>query len=83
MKQQDCIDTIAQDLRMPVEPALGRLWLGWLVNRAQGMPEQLLVWLERGRQRRHLAAMDDHMLRDIGLSRADVSAETEKWFWQP
>ena len=83
MKQQDCIDTIAQDLRLPVEPTLGRLWLGWLVSRVQPMPEQLLVWLDRSRQRRHLATMDDRMLRDIGISRAAAWAETQKWFWQP
>lgn len=44
--------------------------------------EQLLVWLERSRQRRHLAMLSDHMLKDIGLTRADVEAETSKPFWQ-
>ncbi len=83
MRQQDCIDTIARGPRLSVEPTIGRFWLGWLVSRLERMPEQLLLWLDRSRQRRHLAAMNDHMLRDIGLSRADISAETQKWFWQP
>jgi uncharacterized protein YjiS (DUF1127 family) len=49
----------------------------------QSVAERLMEWPERSRQRRHLAAMDDYMLRDIGLTRADVRTETEKWFWQP
>ena len=45
--------------------------------------ETLLTWLERARQRRHLRTLSDHMLRDIGLSRADVEGEAGKPFWQP
>jgi uncharacterized protein YjiS (DUF1127 family) len=41
----------------------------------------ILEWQERSRQRRHLATLDDNMLRDIGLSRADVDRETHKHFW--
>lgn len=43
----------------------------------------LFDWQERRRQRRVLAAMDDYMLRDIGLSVADVHQETHKPFWRP
>jgi uncharacterized protein YjiS (DUF1127 family) len=43
----------------------------------------LLTWQERARQRHHLASLSDHMLRDIGLTRADIMAETTKQFWQP
>ncbi len=42
----------------------------------------LLGWQERAQQRRHLESLSDHMLRDIGLSRADVLAETTKRFWE-
>jgi uncharacterized protein YjiS (DUF1127 family) len=38
-------------------------------------------WHERARQRRRLSEIDDRMLEDIGLSRADVSREVEKPFW--
>ena len=41
----------------------------------------VLEWQERARQRRRLAELDDRMLRDIGLSRADVGREVEKPFW--
>lgn len=45
--------------------------------------DRLLSWQERSRQRHQLASLSDHMLRDIGLSRADILAETTKRFWQP
>ena len=44
--------------------------------------EQALSWLERARQRRQLRELGDHMLKDIGLSRADVEAEAAKPFWR-
>ena len=34
------------------------------------------------RQRRNLAQLDDYMLKDIGLSRADVAEEIDKGFWR-
>lgn len=43
--------------------------------------ELLTQWQERARQRRHLQALDDRLLRDIGLSRADVEFESRKRFW--
>jgi len=39
--------------------------------------------LERARQRRSLADLDDRRLRDLGLSRADVEREAAKPFWRP
>jgi uncharacterized protein YjiS (DUF1127 family) len=42
-----------------------------------------MTWLDRARQRRRLAELSDHMLRDIGLTRADVWAEVDKPFWRP
>jgi len=32
--------------------------------------------------RRHLAHMDDRLLRDIGLSRLDAKREINKPFWR-
>ena len=63
--------------RPVVGPALGAAG-GWL---AQAY-EQVLGWLDRMHQRRHLAQLSDHMLKDIGLTRADVEAETSKPFWR-
>lgn len=45
--------------------------------------DALVSWLERDCQRRALLKMDDRMLNDIGLSRADVEREAEKPFWRP
>ena len=39
-------------------------------------------WCDRSAQRLHLAQLDDRMLRDIGVSRADAYGESQKWFWQ-
>lgn len=42
----------------------------------------LQLWSERASQRRRLAELDGHMLKDIGISRADAAREYGKWFWQ-
>jgi len=44
--------------------------------------DTVLDWQDRARQRRQMAMMDDHLLRDIGLSRADLECEYEKPFWR-
>jgi uncharacterized protein YjiS (DUF1127 family) len=44
--------------------------------------EVLLDWRDRARQRRRLAMLDHYMLRDIGLSPADVEHEVDKPFWR-
>jgi len=41
----------------------------------------LSTWFERSRQRRHLHSLDEHMLKDIGVTRADVEFEAQKHFW--
>ncbi len=43
----------------------------------------LLSWADRARQRRHLAGLDDRLLRDIGISRVEVEAEISRPFWRP
>jgi uncharacterized protein YjiS (DUF1127 family) len=41
----------------------------------------LATWATRTRSRRHLAALDDRMLADVGLTRNSVIAEVRKPFW--
>lgn len=43
----------------------------------------LALWYRRRRQRRHLAELGDHLLRDIGKTRRQALAEAEKPFWRP
>jgi uncharacterized protein YjiS (DUF1127 family) len=39
-------------------------------------------WRRRVADREHLLTLDDGMLRDIGLSRADIEVEASKPFWR-
>lgn len=67
----------------PLYPASGGLeaspWLRRVVN---GLARALTTWHERLRQRERLATLDDHLLRDIGLTRAQALAESTKPFWR-
>ena len=42
----------------------------------------LLLWLERRRDRHKLGALSDYMLKDLGVTRADIDVETRKMFWR-
>lgn len=43
---------------------------------------QLGEWRARAQSRQLLQRLDYRMLRDVGLSRADVVRECAKYFWQ-
>lgn len=45
--------------------------------------DTLFAWQRRRADRMRLQSMDDHILRDVGLSRADIEAEASKPFWRP
>jgi uncharacterized protein YjiS (DUF1127 family) len=67
----------------PLYPASGgldtRAWVRRAVNR---LLRTLTTWHERSRQRQRLAELDDHLLRDIGITRAQAQAEFDKPFWR-
>ncbi|WP_439816176.1 DUF1127 domain-containing protein [Zavarzinia sp. CC-PAN008] len=44
--------------------------------------ETVATWTVRARQRRRLARLPDHLLKDIGLTHASAWAEARKPFWQ-
>jgi uncharacterized protein YjiS (DUF1127 family) len=48
----------------------------------QRVAATLSRWAARERSRRELEQMSEHMLRDIGLTRADVQREAAKPFWR-
>ena len=41
--------------------------------------EAVQRWHDLARQRRHVADLDDRMLRDIGITRADVEDAVPSW----
>ncbi len=45
--------------------------------------ETLCTWRARASQRRQLASLEDHQLKDMGISRADAEREAGKPFWRP
>ena len=51
----------------------------WLLCR---MVLNLRLWHERSRQRRRLMTLDSRLLKDIGLTHADVQRESGKPFWR-
>ncbi len=40
-------------------------------------------WSQRSRTRHHLKDLPPHVLRDVGLTRAQAEAESMKRFWMP
>jgi len=44
--------------------------------------EALATWQDRADGRHALLKLDDRMLRDIGVSRADAMREADKPFWR-
>jgi uncharacterized protein YjiS (DUF1127 family) len=42
----------------------------------------LREWRQRSRERAELAALDDRMLKDIGLTRTDAEFLSNKPFWR-
>ena len=41
----------------------------------------LKTWAVRARSRRHLARLEPHMLRDIGVPDFEARVETQRPFW--
>jgi uncharacterized protein YjiS (DUF1127 family) len=58
---------------------LGRRLAAW-TRRAI---ELVLGWQEVARQRRSLLELDDRLLKDIGITRADALREASRPFWDP
>ena len=60
----------ARHLRHSARPQLGRFI------------EMIGVWQRRARERRELLELDDFLLRDIGLTRAEAIRLARKPFWR-
>ena len=44
--------------------------------------KKIEFWMERSKQRKELAALDDRMLEDIGYTQSEVQKEISKPFWK-
>ena len=49
---------------------------------AHALWRRLARWSERRRQRVHLDQLDAHLLRDIGVTRAQARREASRWFFE-
>jgi uncharacterized protein YjiS (DUF1127 family) len=68
----------ARDLRAGVR-ARGT---GSGVAAVRSVLDWIFLWQERAESRRRLLALDDRMLRDIGVNQATAAHEGEKPFWR-
>ena len=55
---------------------------GFLVQAVSGVFDRVYAWQARAHQRAHLAALDDRLLMDAGITRAEVAEEVAKPFWR-
>jgi uncharacterized protein YjiS (DUF1127 family) len=51
---------------------------GWI----HSVSDLLARWLDASRSRQTLDHLDEHMLRDIGITRDEAQREARKFFWQ-
>ena len=85
MLTTDCMDTITGSPQRQALPS----WTTWLGIGVRKLSRDALTLIdalaehgERRRQRCALLSLDERMLKDIGLSQADVWLEARKSLWQ-
>lgn len=66
---------------LTVEPVAQAWWLRAL-RALEQVADTVWTWRDRARTRRHLAMLDDRLLRDIGITRFDARSEAAKPFWR-
>ena len=70
-----------------IEKTANTIWLrsSWTVPSIRQVAtrifDTLMNWQQRAHERAALASLDNRMLSDIGLSRADAWQEANKPFW--
>ena len=69
----------------PVVTYLGRQagHAGHFLHALGAAVDRIYLWRERAAQRAHLAALDDHLLKDLGINRGEALREAAKPFWRP
>lgn len=69
-----------QDLQIGPQAILQSLAIA-VVRQTTRALAMLLYWHDISRERRALLELDDRMLRDIGITRADAEQEAGRPFW--
>jgi uncharacterized protein YjiS (DUF1127 family) len=66
-----------------VEAAMAIAWTHTIPHRKRrpGLLALLRTWYLRTRQRQALVELDEHLLRDCGLTREQARREADKPFW--
>lgn len=83
----ECIDTI-EPAPGPLETAAARASTlivaaaRWLDRAAVRSIDVVCEWRARADERHVLRSLDDRMLKDVGISRADVERELHRPFWR-
>lgn len=54
----------------------------WIAKMLRDGVNHILTWQARIDERQFLQTLDDRMLSDMGVSRADITREVDKGFWQ-
>ncbi len=78
-------NTRCQSFETPVATYLGQQagHSGSFFRALGAAVDRIYLWQERAAQRAHLASLDDHRLKDLGISRAEAVREAAKPFWRP
>ncbi|KZB68283.1 hypothetical protein AUP42_12605 [Thalassospira lucentensis] len=56
-------------------------WRSAVAGIAVSVLERVRVWQESARNRRMLEQLDDHLLKDVGMTRSDLDRELSRPFW--
>ncbi len=55
---------------------------GAIMSALLAVGDTIYRWTQRARQRRHLAQLDEHLLKDIGIEPLIAEWEANKPFWK-
>ena len=77
---QSALDADRPSYRMPIVPAGAEVRLRATAWRY--LAQTIASWLDRDRQRHDLADLDEHLLRDIGVTPTEAASEAAKPFWR-
>ncbi len=74
-----------QSIETPVATYLGQQagHAGSFLRAVSAAVDRIYLWQERAAQRAHLVSLDDHLLKDLGISRGEAVHEAAKPFWRP